>query len=51
MSLTAAGGQSNGFSVDPTLSADASLVGFASTARNLVPGDTNRKFDVFVRSR
>ena len=51
VSLTAAGGQSNGFSLDPTLSADASLVGFASTARNLVPGDTNRKFDVFVRSR
>jgi hypothetical protein len=51
VSLTQTGGQSNGYSFYPTLSADAGLVAFASTARNLVPGDTNGKFDVFVRTR
>lgn len=33
----------------PTLSADGLLVGFATSAANLVPGDSNRLADVFVR--
>jgi Tol biopolymer transport system component len=35
---------------DPAISADGSVVAFASTADNLVPGDTNDLPDVFVRA-
>jgi Tol biopolymer transport system component len=33
----------------PSISADGRFVVFISGATNLVPGDTNRKYDVFVR--
>jgi Tol biopolymer transport system component len=33
---------------DPALSADGRFIAFDSVAPNLVPGDTNGKFDVFV---
>jgi Tol biopolymer transport system component len=33
----------------PAISADGRYVAFASLANNLVPGDTNRRCDVFVR--
>ena len=33
----------------PAMSGDGSLIAFGSKARNLVPGDTNKKNDVFAR--
>jgi len=36
-------------SFDPSISADGRLIAFASTASNLVPDDTNRAFDVFIK--
>lgn len=38
-----------GDSGSPTISADGRIVSFASVAPNLVPGDTNGAYDVFVR--
>ena len=38
-------------SIYPAISADGRFVAFSSTARNLVPGDTNAQSDVFVRDR
>jgi Tol biopolymer transport system component/beta-lactamase regulating signal transducer with metallopeptidase domain len=35
----------------PAVSADGRFVAFASLASNLVPGDTNHKWDIFVRDR
>jgi Tol biopolymer transport system component len=51
VSLGVRGAQSNEISSEPALSADGRYVAFASDASNLVPGDTNRSSDVFVRSR
>ncbi|HYF16231.1 MAG TPA: DUF4347 domain-containing protein [Ramlibacter sp.] len=48
-SLPADGGQANGQSVRPALSADGRFVAFQSSASNLVAGDTNGTLDVFVR--
>ncbi|HTF88751.1 MAG TPA: hypothetical protein VK843_10110, partial [Planctomycetota bacterium] len=42
-------GQANGYSRIASVSADGGSVGFASVASNLVPGDTNGKFDAFLR--
>jgi hypothetical protein len=47
---------SNGLEADrdcftPTLSSDARYVAFASDATNLVPGDNNQDWDVFVHDR
>ena len=39
----------DGLSRDPVVSADGRYVAFSSMAGNLVPGDTNRSEDVFVR--
>ena len=51
ISLTSTGGQAND-NVYPTgMSADGRFVAFHSGASNLVPGDTNGDFDVFVRDR
>jgi len=41
------GGASN----SPSISADGEYVAFASFASDVVPGDTNGRFDVFVRDR
>lgn len=41
----------NGPSRSPSLSADGRYVAFASLASNLVPGDTNATWDVFVHDR
>jgi Tol biopolymer transport system component len=41
----------NSSAATPAISADGSVVTFASFATNLVPGDTNGHFDVFVRDR
>ena len=35
----------------PSLSADGRFVAFSSYATNLVPGDTNNVYDIFVRDR
>jgi Tol biopolymer transport system component len=45
------GGQSNGWSGQPAISADGRFVAFTSSASNLVRGDTNGRVDVFVRDR
>jgi hypothetical protein len=43
--------QGNGNSVIPSISADGRYVAFVSFASNLVAGDTNGTWDVFVRDR
>jgi Tol biopolymer transport system component len=47
-SVSSSGGQGNGDSVLPSLSADGRYVAFSSYASNLVPGDTNGNVDIFV---
>lgn len=49
VSASTSGGAGNGASSQPIISADGSGVAFASTASDLVAGDTNAKRDVFVR--
>jgi Tol biopolymer transport system component len=45
------GVQGNGDSLHPSISADARYVAFQSLASNLVPGDTNGTWDIFVHDR
>lgn len=49
VSVDSAGGQGNGESRGPALSADGRLVAFMSWSSNLVAGDTNSALDVFVK--
>jgi Tol biopolymer transport system component len=49
VSVAADGGQANGGSGTPSISADGRYVAFFSDASNLVPADTNTAGDVFVR--
>jgi hypothetical protein len=49
VSIPDRGGQAISDSRVTGLSADGSVVGFMSPASNLVPGDTNRRNDYFVR--
>jgi Tol biopolymer transport system component len=49
VSVSSRGRQGNKDSGTPSISADGRFVAFASDAPNLVPGDTNRAFDVFRR--
>jgi Tol biopolymer transport system component len=51
VSLGPNGIQGNDVSRDAALSADGRFVAFVSDADNLVPGDTNGTYDVFVRDR
>ncbi len=51
VSIPHRGSQANGASRAPSVSADGRFVAFASSASNLVTGDTNRVSDVFVRDR
>jgi Tol biopolymer transport system component len=51
VSIDSAGAEGNGDSYFPSISADGRYVAFWSNADNLVPGDTNGTFDVFVRDR
>ena len=51
VSLRSNGNQSNGFSADPSISANGRFVAFQSGAANLVAGDTNDVVDVFVHDR
>jgi hypothetical protein len=49
--VDSAGGESNDYSVAPSISADGRYVAFESWATNLVAGDTNGKSDIFVHDR
>jgi Tol biopolymer transport system component len=49
VSTDALGAQGNDDSYDPVISAEGSKVAFWSLATNLVPGDTNNRYDVFVK--
>lgn len=51
VSVSSTEGQGNGDSYLPSISADGKLVAFQSEASNLVNGDTNGVFDIFVRNR
>ncbi|MFI5308102.1 MAG: EGF domain-containing protein [Polyangiales bacterium] len=49
VSASSSGTQANDNSLAPAISADGRYIAFHSIASNLVPGDTNGRFDVFVR--
>ncbi|MBD0342299.1 MAG: PD40 domain-containing protein, partial [Microcoleus sp. Co-bin12] len=51
VSVDSAGNLGNSFSDTPSISADGRFVAFSSGASNIVPGDTNNTFDIFVRDR
>ena len=51
VSVTTGGGQADGNSLNPAISADGRFVAFWSTATNLVSGDTNSVADIFVHDR
>ena len=51
VSIATGGGEGNGDSVNPALSADGNLVAFESRASTLVVGDTNGQRDIFVHNR
>ena len=51
VSAAPGGVQANRGSAAPSLSADGRFVAFSSDATNLVPGDTNKRTDVFVLDR
>jgi Tol biopolymer transport system component len=48
VSMNASGTQGNAFSLSPAISADGRYVTFMSDATNLVAGDTNAAWDIFV---
>ena len=51
VSVDSTGAQADGRSWAPSISADGRYVAFASRATNLVDGDSNDKYDVFVHDR
>jgi Tol biopolymer transport system component len=51
VSVSSAGEQGNDESLEPAISPDGRYVAFTSGASNLVAGDTNGNWDVFVRDR
>jgi Tol biopolymer transport system component len=51
LSLTSGGGEGAGPSQAPAVNQDGRYVAFESSAPNLVPGDGNGTWDVFVRDR
>ncbi len=51
ISVSSTGAQSNHNSYNPMLSADGQYVAFYSEATNLVAGDTNASWDIFLRDR
>jgi hypothetical protein len=51
VSVSSSGEQGNGDSQAAAISPTGRFVAFASQADNLVPGDTNGSFDVFLRDR
>lgn len=51
VSVASDGAQASGDSFAPAISADGSYIAYASTAPDLVPGDTNNSLDVFLFDR
>jgi Tol biopolymer transport system component len=51
VSVSSDGTQGNGYSCYPSISADGTDVAFASDASNLVSGDINGNWDIFVRDQ
>jgi Tol biopolymer transport system component len=51
VSVSTSGEQGNSFSFEPSISAHGRFVAFSSDAYNLVGGDNNGRYDVFVRDR
>ncbi len=51
VSVSSGGGQGNASSGGPAISGDGRYVAFGSSASNLVAGDANGTFDVFVHDR
>ena len=51
VSVDSAGNPGNDNSYSPSISADGRFVAFSSRASNIVPGDTNKTSDIFVRDR
>jgi Tol biopolymer transport system component len=51
VSKSSAGVEGNDYSDSPSISADGRYVAFESLATNLVSGDTNGAYDIFVRDR
>jgi Tol biopolymer transport system component len=51
VSVDSLGAEGNGWSTDPSISADGRYVVFDSKSSNLVPGDTNFAADIFVHDR
>ena len=51
VSVNSAAGQANGTNREPSVSADGRFVSFHSLATNLVAGDSNGVYDVFVHDR
>ena len=51
VSVASSGTEGDGGSFDPSISADGRFVAFTSRATNLVSGDTNAEFDIFVHDR
>ncbi|MCP3403703.1 VCBS domain-containing protein [Bradyrhizobium sp. CCGB20] len=49
VSTNASGVQGDGWSYQPVFSSDGTKLAFVSGADNLVPGDTNQAWDVFVK--
>ncbi len=49
VSVAANGEEGNGHSVSPSISADGRYIAFSSDASNLVSGDSNGEYDIFVR--
>jgi Tol biopolymer transport system component len=51
VSVSTGGAQGNGTSRDPAISGDGRFIVFDSQASNLVNGDTNGRWDVFIHDR
>ncbi|MEV0663129.1 TolB family protein [Actinomadura luteofluorescens] len=51
VSVSGTGAEGNGRSFEPSVSADGRYVAFTSQASNLVAGDANGTFDVFLKDR
>ncbi|WP_158647424.1 PD40 domain-containing protein [Actinoplanes sp. ATCC 53533] len=51
ISIGGRGVETNGWSAGPAISADGRYIAYTSLASNLIPGDTNDTYDVFVRDR
>lgn len=51
ISVTDSGEQATGYSEWPEMTPDAHYIAYSSDAPNLVDGDTNRAFDIFIYNR